>query len=315
MGKPNFLFAAYTAALLVAVTGLVAMLYDLPIRDPDGLAATYVILPLIVIGAIALDILPRAIWRSRHAPSELGSAVVAVTRDRWAWVHLRFALTGLFTWYLSYAAFRNLKSYVPFVNDRLWDNTLAKYDETLWLGHDPARLMHDALGTGWAAHFFSFIYVAWIALVPVSLAIALVWSRKARAGSWYVTAIAVDWALGIAVYFLVPSLGPAYSAPWVFASLPDTWVSGLIDQMMDDRRAVLIDPFATQSVQTIAAFPSLHVAIAMTACLMAHLLGLPRFVRVAAWVFLGLTEISTIYFGWHFFVDTIAGAAVGAAAV
>ena len=126
MGKPNFLFAAYTAALLVAVTGLVAMLYDLPIRDPDGLAATYVILPLIVIGAIALDILPRAIWRSRHAPSELGSAVVAVTRDRWAWVHLRFALTGLVTWYLSYAAFRNLKSYVPFVNDRLWDNTLAE---------------------------------------------------------------------------------------------------------------------------------------------------------------------------------------------
>ena len=51
-------------------------------------------------------------------------------------------------------------------------------------------------GPGWAAHFFSFIYVAWIALVPVSLAIALVWSRKARAGSWYVTAIAVDWALG-----------------------------------------------------------------------------------------------------------------------
>ena len=113
----------------------------------------------------------------------------------------------------------------------------------------------------------------------------------------------------------MPSLGPAYSTPWVFAKLPDTWVSGLVDQMMDDRRAVLIDPFATQSVQTIAAFPSLHVAIAMTACLMAHLLGLPRFVRVAAWVFLGLTEISTIYFGWHFFVDTIAGAAVGAAAV
>ena len=68
-------------------------------------------------------------------------------------------------------------------------------------------------------------------------------------------------------------------------------------------------------MQTIAAFPSLHVAIAMTACLMAHLLGLPRFVRVAAWVFLGLTEISTIYFGWHYVVDDLAGLLLGALAV
>ena len=81
--------------------------------------------------------------------------------------------------------------------------------------------------------------------------------------------------------------------------------------MMDDRRAVLVDPFATQAVQTIAAFASLHVAIAMTTCLMAELLGLPRCVRVAAWVFLALTVLATIYLGWHFFVDTIAGAAVG----
>ncbi len=84
---------------------------------------------------------------------------------------------------------------------------------------------------------------------------------------------------------------------------------------MDDRQAVLVDPWAADSVQTIAAFPSLHVAISMTACLMAHLLGLPRFVRVAAWVFLGLTVISTVYFGWHFFVDSIGGVAVGTAAV
>jgi membrane-associated phospholipid phosphatase len=313
--KPNFLFAGYTAAALVAATGLVAIAYDLPVRDPDGVAATYVVLPLIVLGAIALDIVPRAVWRTRRHPSDLPAALNAVRRERWAWSHLRFALTGLGTWYLSYAAFRNLKSYVPFVNDRLWDSTLADYDRTLWMGHDPAQLLHDLFGTGWAAYFFSFVYVAWIALVPVSLAIALVWSRKARAGSWYVTAIAADWALGVAAYFAVPTLGPAYTAPGQFAALPHTWVTGLISGMMDDRVEVLSDPFATHSVQTIAAFPSLHVAIAVTACLMTYQLGLPRVVQLGSLVFLGLTVVATIYFGWHFFVDTVAGAAVGAAAV
>ena len=316
VGKPNFLFAAYAAALLVAMTGLVAMLYDLPIRDPDGVAATYFVLPLIVIGAIALDIVPRAFWRSparsvgaaacrcRGGPGALGMGASPVRAGR-------------------------ARHVVPLVRRVPQPQELRPLRQRPAVGQHAGRLRPDAVpgsrsreadaielfGTGLAAHFFSFVYVAWIVLVPVSLAIALVWSRNARAGSWYVTAIAVDWALGIAAYFVVPSLGPAYTSPGVFASLPDTWVSGLITGMMDDRQDVLIDPFAADSVQTIAAFPSLHVAITMTACLMAHLLGLPRYVRVATWVFLGLTVISTMYFGWHFFVDTIGGAAVGAAAV
>jgi len=36
-----------------------------------------------------------------------------------------------------------------------------------------------------------------------------------------------------------------------------------------------------------------------------------RWVQVASWVFLGLTVLATIYLGWHFFVDVLAGAALG----
>ena len=39
------------------------------------------------------------------------------------------------------------------------------------------------------------------------------WSRDAAAGAWYVTAVAVDWVLGVATYFAVPTLGPIYAAP------------------------------------------------------------------------------------------------------
>ena len=32
---------------------------------------------------------------------------------------------------------------------------------------------------------------------------------------------------------------------------------------------------------------------------------------MASWVFLGLTILATIYLGWHYFIDVIAGAALG----
>ena len=78
---------------------------------------------------------------------------------------------------------------------------------------------------------------------------------------------------------------------------------------------MLADPFATDAVQTIAAFASLHVAITVTMVMIAHLIRLPRWVLVTSHVFLALTVVSTVYLGWHFFVDAIGGAVLGAVAV
>jgi membrane-associated phospholipid phosphatase len=41
---------------------------------------------------------------------------------------------------------------------------------------------------------------------------------------------------------------------------------------------------------------------------------LPLTIRVASWTFLALTCVATIYLGWHFFVDVLAGLGVGTAA-
>ena len=37
--------------------------------------------------------------------------------------------------------------------------------------------------------------------------------------------------------------------------------------------------------------------------------------RIALWAFLGLTALATIYFGWHYVIDDVAGLAIGAFAV
>ncbi len=214
-------------------------------------------------------------------------------------------------WYLTYATFRNLKSFVPWVNLNNYDDELASIDRAIFFGRDPADLMHDVLGTGFTAQVMSAVYLVWLFLVPVSIAIALVWTRHTRAGSWYVTAVAFDWMLGAVIYLLVPTVGPIYSDPNEFTDLPHTYATWLSEQLLDDRVAVLADPWAAGTMQTIAAFASLHVGIMMTICLVAELVRLPRWVRISAWCFLAMTCISTVYLGWHFFVDVLGGMALG----
>jgi hypothetical protein len=295
-------------------TVVVALAYSLPIRDPDDATGpTYLRLPAILLVAFLTDVAPRSVYRARRAGSlrSFGSQFAAVTRERWPWEHIRFALLGLGSWYLTYAAFRNLKSFVPVVNRGLDDNTLARIDRAMFFGHDPAILLHDLLGTDVAAHVLSFVYLAWIVLVPVSLASALVWSRSVSGGSWLVTAVGVDWALGAITYYLVPSVGPAYIHPDVFAGLAHTPVTSIQESMGDDRVAVLADPSATNAVQTIAAFASLHVGITVTVCVIAYWLRLAGWFQWSLGVFLALTVVSTVYLGWHYATDCVGGAVLG----
>ena len=316
MGRANFKFAGLCALVLALATVLVAWAEDLPIRDPDGVVVpTYVRLPIILLLAWLLDVVPRAVLRSGRHWSRLWSDFRAVARERWTRRHVVFAVSGLGTWYVCYAAFRNLKSYVPFVNGRLFDDTFHDLDRVIWLGHDPASVLHSLFGTTWAAEFFSAVYVVWIVLIPVTLAIALVWTRHPAAGSWFVTAVAVDWLLGVATYFAFPTLGPAYSRPGDFSDLKRTYTTKLIEDLLSDRKEVLADPHATHAVQTIAAFPSLHVGMMVTICLFVTLAAMARWIRITAWVYLVLTILSTIYFGWHFSVDALGGAVIGALAV
>ncbi len=307
---------------MVVAMVVFAAIRELPMRDPDAFIPGYIRFPAIVLGAIALDVVPRLVWRCRTSISSVPQVWRDIMRERWPRSHWVFAIGGVTAWYVCYAAFRNLKSMAPFINGKNWDDEFARLDRELWFGHDPATVMHHLFGTGWAAHFFSAVYFIWIALVPVSIAIALVWTRHTRAGSWYVTALAFDWLLGAAVYIMFPSVGPIYmerngntAGAADFSSLPDTYNTALADSMWDERVAVWADRFGAHTLQTIAAFPSLHTGIMVTICLMVTYFRLAKWIRVTAWVFLGLTVIATLYLGWHFFIDVIGGAAVGSVTV
>ena len=311
---------SYRMAVAVAlVTGAVAVAcavyLGLPLRDPDGfLGPTYVRLPLIVALGLAADVLPRAVLQARSVVGVLPQ-IVAVFRQRWPWRRLGQVLLGLGAFYLTYVSYRSIKHYLPLLREDLVDDELLELDRDMTGGIAPSDVLHDLLGTGVAAHVLSWVYLAFLMFVPLSLGLALAARDRAGDASWYVTALCLNWSLGAASYYVLPSRGPIYAQPELFYDLPQTGTSALQHSLLMSRWLVLQDPYGTERIQSIAAFASLHVSIIFTAALIAQLTIRSIIVRLALWTFFALTVLATIYFGWHYLVDDIAGLAIGGGSV
>jgi hypothetical protein len=314
--------AAWTAPVAIAVLGLAAMLAvstieDLPIRDPD---ARYVGSPLALIGLVAaifvvLDVIPRT-WRAvARSGGPVATALWSTFRERWLTRRGAIVIACLVSFYVTYLSYRNLKSFIPFVTDANHDLALLNFERDLFFGTDPAQILHSILGTGVAAHVLSAVYLFFLTFVPVSLGAALIWAKRLGPGIWYVTSLSITWLLGAFSYYLIPALGPYFVRPQLFADLPNTGVTDLQQALIEHRAEVLAGPHLTDAVQSIAAFASLHIAVLLVAALIAHLAGAPRWLRIALWTFLGITAIATIYFGWHYLVDDVAGVLIAVFAV
>jgi len=307
--------------LVAAVTVVGALIAThearVPLRDPDHVAALY--LALVGLGValmVGLDIAIRAgIRTGTRRPAR--AAMRSVRRERWTPARGLAVGGALVGFYVTYMAYRNLKAIVPLLRPGdLFDRQLADLDRSMFLGHDPAALLHTVLGTGITAHVLSTFYVAFIVFLPLSLAIALVFSPDLRAGLFYATALSINWVLGAASYFLLPSLGPIYFEPGDFAHLPASEVTHLQAVLLDQRVAFLADP-TTATPQAIAAFASLHISMSLTAALAAHLLGAGRRLKTGLWIWFAFTTLATIYLGWHYVLDDLGGLviAVGALAL
>jgi hypothetical protein len=314
--RRRMLLAGPVVAIVSIITALLTTdAAGVPLRDPDHVAGRRLALVACLVSLlIALDVVVRAGLRSgKLRPSR--AAMGHVRRERWTLRRGVAVGSALVSFYVTYLAYRNLKSVVPLLRPgELFDRQLAELDRSLFAGNDPAALLHALLGTGVPTHVFSAVYMFFFLFIPGSLALALVFSPDLQAGLFYATAQSINWVLGAASYFLLPSLGPIYAEPAAFAGLPASGVSQLQDVLLDQRLEFLRDP-AAGTAQSIAAFSSLHVSIFFTAAVAAHLLGLGRGLKIGAWVLLGLTTAATIHLGWHYVLDDLGGLVIGVMAL
>jgi hypothetical protein len=306
---------AVVLSVVVGVTAIVAsQRLGVPLRDPDGfLGPAYIRLPVIGVLFFAAGIIPQAIRRGgvRGMPREIRTII----SEEWTWGRVGNIATGLVTFFICYVSYRNLKSYLPLVREEvLYDHELLQLDHFLMLGNNPAPLLHDWLGTGVFAQFLATSYLAYLPLIPLTLGLVLTWSRNVSLGAWYATALSLNWVLGTVSYYLLPTLGPAFFQPSMFSDLPDSGVSALQISLFKNGVNFKADPTGTD-IYGIAGFASLHVSVVVTACLFFERTGQRAMIRIAGWAFLALTVLATVYFGWHYLADDVAGAIIGWAAV
>ncbi|GAB3854107.1 hypothetical protein GCM10028801_07670 [Nocardioides maradonensis] len=305
-----------TAGTMAAATVYVHVRYDRPILDPEGsfLGPSYIRIPVLLLLALAVDLVPIAWWQSRRKRS----ALLPLMRDRWHshWTaeRLRLVVLGVACFYVTYVGYRNLKSDLPFVRigdngmPLLYDNELHKLDRVLFFGHDPSDALQAVLGTH-AAYLLSPVYLFFLPLVPVVITLWAVWSRNISYGYWFVASQCLAWAFGTLSYYLLPTLGPGIAFPSEYQGLPHTSTTALMETIVDTRGRLVFGG-VTNTVNSIAGFASLHTCITLLVALMVNYTIRNRALRVACWVYFGLVVVSTLYFGWHYLADDIAGAAI-----
>jgi len=309
------LAAPAVAAVALAAAVLATQSAGLPLRDPGAVTARRLVIASLLVGGLALvDIIVRAAVARGGMPSLRGLANTA--RMRWTTGRIAAVTAALIGYHVTYLAYRNIKSVAPLLRPGdVFDRQLLDVDRWVLGGKDPGALLHELLGTGAAAHSLSLVYMFFFTLIPVTLAAGLVLLPNLRAGLFVATALSLTWLIGAGSYLVLPSLGPFHFDPADFADLPRTAVTGLQESLLAKRAAFLDDPPAAGAAQSIGAFASLHTAICGTILLGAHLLRAPRALRAALWVLALLTVVATIYFGWHYLLDDVAGAVIAVVAV
>jgi hypothetical protein len=287
-----------------------------PLHDPNGfLGPSWLRLPVLVLGAFLADAVPRALWRTRRRPTAFRAHFRGVVDEHWTRDRIALVVIGLASFYVTYVSYRNLKNYLPHLGGRLQDPVLHKIDRAVAFGHEPAVLLHSLLGESFSAHVLAAVYLLFLPLAPLTVIVYLVWARNISYGYWYATANCLCWAFGTATYYAVPSLGPAFYYPWLYADLDNTGVKALQDGLWNSRYDVVWQNPFSDSLQSVAGFASLHCGIVLTLTLITHFTVRHRALRVGMWVFFGLTVVSTLYFGWHYIADDIAGCLIALVAV
>ena len=285
---------------------ITAQVLDKRLIDPEGsfLGPSWLRLPILCLGALALDLVPRALWGSGGRPRQAIEIARERLRSHWTRERVLLVMLGIVGFYVIYVCYRNLKSFLPLVSDRMYDRELHLLDRALFFGNEPGPVLHDLLGTTVVAHFLSAFYLLFIPMVAILVTVWLVWARNISHGWWFVTAQGFAWTLGTLSYYALPTLGPGLGYYWLYDELAHTGTTDLMNALVNARQNFR---FGDGQAQTVAGFASLHTGISLLWALMVQFTVQSRLLKIVFWVNFGLTVVATLYFGWHYIVDDIAG--------
>lgn len=209
-----------------------------------------------------------------------------------------------------------LKSFIHVINPRVYDRLLFVIDRRLHFGFSPTIFLTTLFDNHLFLRGLDLYYTSVYFVLFIGVTAALLGTLDPALRLRFAAAFAMMWMAGTALYLVVPSWGPAFSAtPLVertLRSMPHTvWVQR---QLYGELASLVNHPLAPRLVRfgSVAAFPSLHVAV-----LTLFTLALRRLSRLGFVLGLGgalLMLFGSVITGYHFLIDGEAGALLAAGA-
>ncbi|WP_310961170.1 phosphatase PAP2 family protein [Nocardioides terrisoli] len=289
------------AGLFVTLAAVRSAFVGIPLKDPHHsmFGSRFGVFLLLLVLLAVLD----AWWRLPRG-GRSPRAVLAGLQRKWTWRRTALSLVALLSYQVVYFSYHNLKSWDVFNAPR--DSILLHWDKVIFFGHSPAVLLHDLFGQHVAAWVLWAIYEAFGIPETVGPVAAIVFVERLRDGFVFIAAGMWVWILGVGSYYLIPTLGPFWSAPKDFAGLAHTPIQDDQAHLLVQRAHLLAHPHAADSWAAVSAFASLHIGVTALVLLMASYYRLRR-TTIVMLVFLIGTAFATVYWGWHFAVDDVAG--------
>jgi membrane-associated phospholipid phosphatase len=176
------------------------------------------------------------------------------------------------------------------------DATVQRWEEALFGGQVSRTWWRAMPSTLWSTVLHA-SYFAYYVIVPAP-ALWFAWQRRPDDLRWYVFAVMATFVTCYLAFIFFPVAGPYYEWP-----RPDAW-------FLDNGPARLVYATLASGSSYGAAFPSSHVAAAVTAAAAAWR-GSRRLGLLLA-VPTGLLTVAVVYCQMHYAVDALAGVAVGA---
>ena len=282
---------------------------DRPLVDPEGfLGPSWLRLPLLILGAFLLDILPRTLWVSRMRPAAdarhgagAGARPLGPRAD-----HAGRGRPGALLHHL-----RQLPE--PQVVPALHHGRGQVRPRAA--PHRPGPPLRPRAGHRAARHL-RHRHLARTSC-PRSTCGSCRWSRWRSPPGWCGRATSPSatgspprsaWPGRSAPRPTTPcpTLGPGFQYSYLYTDLARHRVERADGGVVLRAQGVLRDG-AVGSVQSVAGFARLHVAITLLVALMVQYTLRNRILHIVFWTNFAITVVATLYFGWHYIADDIAG--------
>jgi hypothetical protein len=207
---------------------------------------------------------------------------------------------------LCLVIYTHLKQEIPVLNPNLYDEALWRIDRWAHLGISPVHLSLHVLSTPLNALLIDWIYAFWYVLKAPFL-LYFIWVAKSTQRMHFLTCYLLLWMIGGAFAIVFPSLGPVYTNPELFEHLNTPTAHRLQEMLWQHYQQLLTNPsiYKIYIYEGIAAFPSLHVAMAVlfTIAIKEH-----RWAFRLMTLYSLLIQIGSVLLGWHYAVDGYFGA-------